>query len=95
MTADEWLQRLANEVQHRLPDADVDDVNDGCLAICRGHAAIAISAAHGKVLAVASLDRGNEGPWAADRVAHEEPLLFNVSEDSIREATERIVGLLV
>lgn len=62
MTANEWLQRLANEVQHRLPDADVDDVNDGCLAICRGHAAIAISAAHGKVLAVASLTAATRGP---------------------------------
>lgn len=94
MTADEWIQRLANEVQHRLSDADVDDVNDGCIAICRGHAAIAISAAHGKVLAVASLDRGDEGPWAADRIAHEEPLLFNVSESSINEAADRIVSLL-
>jgi hypothetical protein len=86
VTADEWLQKLANLVRNGLPDAEVDVVDDGCLAICRGHVAIAITAEHGKVLAVPSLDRSGDGPWAKDRIAHEGALTFQICETSIRQA---------
>ena len=95
MTPDEWLQRLADAVRSRVPDADVDDVDDGCLAICRGHAAVAVSAVNGMAMAMASLGRGSDGPWAADRVAHEDPLLFTISEASIDGAAEQIASLLI
>lgn len=94
MMPEEWLRTFAELVQKRLPDSDVDDVENGCLEICRGHVALAMSAAHGQVLAVACLGRGSEGPWTADRVAHEGHLLFDLS-GAVMEAADRVVSLLI
>lgn len=94
MNADEWLKKVANEVQRRLPNAYVDDVFEGTLTICRGRAAVSVAATANGAVAMGSLDRTEEGPWSADRVAHGDALTFPLSEASTVDAAEMIVGLL-
>jgi hypothetical protein len=95
MTPDKWLKEVAQAVSERLPDAMVDDVDDGSLAICRGKAAVAVATVGEEALVLASLDRGGYGPWSPDRVAQDEPRILHISDETIDEAVNAIVSLLI
>lgn len=92
MTADEWLSELAIKIAERLPDAAVQNVNRGCLAIARGRAAAAISATDNMALVNIAVGR-SVAPHSA--FPHGEPFTLDVNAGTVEPAAMRIVSVIV
>lgn len=91
MTADEWLNEVAIKIAERLPDAAVDTVHRGCLAIVRGRAAAAISATDN--MALVNIAVGRSGAPQSG-FPHGEPFMLDVDAATVEPAATRIVSLI-
>lgn len=92
MTADEWLNEVATKIAERLPDAAVQKVHRGCLAIVRGRAAAAISATD--TMALVNIAVGQTvAPQSG--FPHGEPFTLDVNATTVEPAAMRIVSVIV